>query len=206
MREPLPAERLTEIREMHADYQKRCGRLGGFACCSAHSVANAVPALLDEVERLRTELSVAFAPGMYLDIQKILDEALGTHEADGAGAGIVADITLLADRLRTAEAETERLRTEHATEVDQHRRDNIELRDRAAGYTAQIAELEAKAERLSDEHAILADQLRAAQAKLAAVRRAGDENHDLTGAETDECHPGCPGCLIAAALGEHEVG
>jgi len=39
----------------------------------------------------------------------VLDEALGTSEADGAGAGIVADIALLAEQKRAAVAEVERL-------------------------------------------------------------------------------------------------
>jgi hypothetical protein len=65
--------------------------------------AQVVPA--DELDRLRTEASIAFGPGMYFEIQQVLDEALGTKEADGAGAGIVSDVALLAehrDRYRKA--------------------------------------------------------------------------------------------------------
>lgn len=71
-----------------------------------------VPRLIGEVERRKAELKVAFGPGLYLDIQKVLDKALGTEEADGAGAGIVADITLVAGRMQAAEAEVERLRAD----------------------------------------------------------------------------------------------
>lgn len=38
----------------------------------------------------------------YLDINKVLDEALGTEEEDGAGEGIVADVMLLAHRYKLA--------------------------------------------------------------------------------------------------------
>lgn len=38
----------------------------------------------------------------YWDIQKVLDEHLGTEEEDGAGAGIVADVYLLAYRYEMA--------------------------------------------------------------------------------------------------------
>lgn len=34
----------------------------------------------------------------YMDIQKVLDEELGTEEDDGAGEGIVADILLALDK------------------------------------------------------------------------------------------------------------
>lgn len=56
------------------------------------------------------ELDLAFGPGMYLDIQNVLDAALGTEEADGAGAGIVADVALLAEQKRTADAANENVR------------------------------------------------------------------------------------------------
>ena len=46
----------------------------------------------------------------YMDVQKVLDEALGTEEEDGAGAGMAADVALLADRLKAAEAEVMRLK------------------------------------------------------------------------------------------------
>lgn len=64
--------------------------------------------LLAEVDRLRAELKIAFGPGLYLDIQQVLDKALGTDEADGAGAGIVADISLVVERMQAAEAEVDR--------------------------------------------------------------------------------------------------
>ena len=46
----------------------------------------------------------------YMEVQEILDEALGTEEEDGAGAGMAADVALLADRLKAAEAEVMRLK------------------------------------------------------------------------------------------------
>lgn len=63
-----------------------------------------VPALLDEVEQLRKELDLAMGPRMYLDVQKILDRALGGGPNDGAGKGLVADVALVADRMAQAEA------------------------------------------------------------------------------------------------------
>lgn len=38
----------------------------------------------------------------YFDIQQVLDDALGTEEEDGAGAGIVADVMLLERRYKAA--------------------------------------------------------------------------------------------------------
>jgi hypothetical protein len=34
----------------------------------------------------------------YMDVQRVLDEALGTEEKDGAGSGIAADVWLLANQ------------------------------------------------------------------------------------------------------------
>lgn len=74
-----------------------------------HAMPTCIPladAVLDElwpeIERLQQELSVAFGPSLYFEIQKVLDGALGTEEVDGAGAGIVADIALLAKQKREA--------------------------------------------------------------------------------------------------------
>ncbi len=53
MTEPMNVDRLAEIGEMFADYQRRHSHRGAFACCSAHPVADVVPELLAEVERLR---------------------------------------------------------------------------------------------------------------------------------------------------------
>lgn len=38
----------------------------------------------------------------YFEIDAVLDKALGTEEEDGAGAGIVADVMLLAHRYELA--------------------------------------------------------------------------------------------------------
>ncbi|MFD9950546.1 hypothetical protein ACFWYW_57540 [Nonomuraea sp. NPDC059023] len=68
--------------------------------------------LLSEVDRLNAELKIAFRPGLYLEIQQVLDEALGTEDSDGAGEGIVADVSLVATRMRAVETEVDRLKAE----------------------------------------------------------------------------------------------
>jgi hypothetical protein len=70
--------------------------------------------LLAEVDRLAADLNIAFGPHLYLAVQHVLDKALGTNEEDGSGAGIVGDITLIAERMRAAEAEVGRLKAENA--------------------------------------------------------------------------------------------
>ena len=81
----------------------------------AHEVKESHAETVAAVEahrKLRDELELAFSPGMYLDIQIVLDKALGTNEADGAGGGIVADVALVAERMRAAEAEVKQLTDE----------------------------------------------------------------------------------------------
>ena len=46
----------------------------------------------------------------YMDVQAVLDKALGTEEEDGAGAGIAADVALLAGQRDEARAEVAELR------------------------------------------------------------------------------------------------
>ena len=41
----------------------------------------------------------------YMDVQKVLDEALGSEEEDGAGSGIAGDVWLLAHQRDAARAE-----------------------------------------------------------------------------------------------------
>ncbi|MBO3751564.1 hypothetical protein J5X84_36290 [Streptosporangiaceae bacterium NEAU-GS5] len=102
--QPMTDERRAEIRAMNVD------------SCSADAHYNpdvwaleaARKELLAEVDRLNTELRLAFGPRLRLEIEQVLDRALGTEEADGAGAGIVADVQLLADRLATAERRAEK--------------------------------------------------------------------------------------------------
>ena len=136
MADPMPPEREAEIREHVAWTRDR------YSCVDDrhHALARGCVDLLDaverlreeerrqretagaasrgwekdaaEVERLRAELRLAFSPGMYLDIQKVLDGALGTTEADGAGAGIVADVALVTERMKQAEAERDEARAE----------------------------------------------------------------------------------------------
>jgi hypothetical protein len=45
----------------------------------------------------------------YMDVQKILDGALGTEEEDGAGAGIAADVAMVVAQRDRARAEAKRL-------------------------------------------------------------------------------------------------
>lgn len=63
-------------------------------------------------QQAEAELALAMGPTMYLQIQQILDGALGGRREDGAGAGLVAEIQLLVDRMKAAEAEAERLEAE----------------------------------------------------------------------------------------------
>jgi hypothetical protein len=48
----------------------------------------------------------------YWDIQRILDEALGTREGDGAGAGIAADVRLVAEQRDILRAELRNKRSD----------------------------------------------------------------------------------------------
>lgn len=105
MLDPTAPERLAEIRE---ELDLGTGVLSGETAAE----------LLDEVERLRKalhngrterdrlrrELDLAMGPRMYLDVQKILDRALGIGPDDGAGKGLVADVALVAERMAQAEA------------------------------------------------------------------------------------------------------
>ena len=85
----------------------------GYYLSCAGPIAQGALDLIAEVERLRTELQLAFSPGMYLDIQQVLDKALGTNEADGAGAGIVADVALLAEQRDKARSELAQVLTNY---------------------------------------------------------------------------------------------
>lgn len=51
----LTDQQLTDIDDQLAAYRQHAPT--GFACCSAHPVADAVPALLAEVRRLQAELA-----------------------------------------------------------------------------------------------------------------------------------------------------
>lgn len=125
--EPMPESRLTDIQAKI----KRAWTEIGEVCAEgpAKRFRMSIPSNLDrdtdlivsaalegaeellaEVERLDSELKIAFGPSVYFDIQKVLDKALGTGEADGACAGVVGDVTLLAERMQAAEAEVGRLR------------------------------------------------------------------------------------------------
>lgn len=64
----------------------------------------------------------------YMDVQRILDEALGTEEKDGAGEGIAGDVWLLASQrdeaLRKLAAITAHCRR-HTEWVASHRPDTL---------------------------------------------------------------------------------
>lgn len=60
--------RLTEIQAKLTAYRNSGVHLNGFACCTAHAVADEVPFLLGEVRQLAAEL-------------QILEKALGLNEA-----------------------------------------------------------------------------------------------------------------------------
>ncbi|GAA2298482.1 hypothetical protein GCM10010402_66390 [Actinomadura luteofluorescens] len=65
----------------------------------------------DETRKLAEELRIAFGPRLYADVSQVLDRALGTRREDGAGAGIVAEVSLVADRMAQAEAANAALRS-----------------------------------------------------------------------------------------------
>jgi len=54
MTEPMTPERLAEIRKFHATGDKEVYKELG-VCCAASLAMDAIPELLDEVERLRAE-------------------------------------------------------------------------------------------------------------------------------------------------------
>lgn len=66
-----------------------------------------VPALIAEVRQLRS--AVRMHTDVRFQVEQILDEALGTEEDDSEGGGLAADVGLLADRLKTAEARVQEL-------------------------------------------------------------------------------------------------
>lgn len=60
--------RLTEIQAKLTAYREHPVHATGFACCTAHAVADEVPFLLGEIRQLAAEL-------------QILERALGLNEA-----------------------------------------------------------------------------------------------------------------------------
>jgi hypothetical protein len=65
-----------------------------------------LPADLAEGLRVRNDSMWERA---YMDVQAVLDKALGTREEDGAGEGIAADVALLVRQRNNARTEAERL-------------------------------------------------------------------------------------------------
>ncbi|MGW5477654.1 hypothetical protein [Streptomyces sp. NPDC004008] len=53
----MKPDREQEITTLHATYRKNHAHIGDFTCCSAHAVADTVPELLEENQRLRDELA-----------------------------------------------------------------------------------------------------------------------------------------------------
>lgn len=105
---PLSADKLVEIQARAASLLTTT--LTGAPKTVGTVLAEDIPALLAEIERLKQE--EAFHWGIRMEVEKVLDEALGPNEEDGAGGGLVADVALLADRKTTAEAEVGRLQRE----------------------------------------------------------------------------------------------
>jgi hypothetical protein len=73
------------------------------------------PAQATELERLRAEAEKYHryyddAMKVRLDVEEVLDEALGTEEEDGAGYGLAGDVALLAQHEKAARAEADTLR------------------------------------------------------------------------------------------------
>lgn len=96
---------------------RRSGRLlNRELVASYEATLRRVTAERDEAREERNtalnELALAMGPRMYADVQQILDSVLGGRREDGAGAGLVAEIQLLVDRMKAAEAEAERLEAE----------------------------------------------------------------------------------------------
>lgn len=189
MSAPMTPERRTEIRE-RAESVRTWKAVWGPPIPQLCDVD--IPDLLDEVERLHAELALAFSPGMYLDIQKVLDKALGTNEADGAGAGIVADIALVADRMRQAEAERDTARAALAEERARHGELVAEMqRARTAAEDARAEQV-----RLAEQVRVLAGLLRRGNPKVFCSKH------------PDHAEPGCEVCrdagIFRSALGEQD--
>lgn len=84
----------------------------------ANAIEKHLRALLVEHEALETEVKELRSHQVAdwkrrAQTEEVLDDALGTEEEDGAGAGLVADVALLAERMKAAEAEVERYKALH---------------------------------------------------------------------------------------------
>lgn len=214
MADPMTTERRAEIREHLARTRALDMCLDDWHMTLAADARD----LLAEVERLRAELDLAFSPGMYLDIQKVLDEALGTNKADGAGAGIVADVALVADRMKQAEAERDRAGTvaanaektlgeqiDRAIKAEEQRnqaRARVEelagLRD---GLRTEVAEVEAERDDAQRTAAVLQSAVDEANRRINLALRTAAELHEFNSPEGEHLD-GCPGCRLENELGE----
>ncbi|WP_347601367.1 hypothetical protein [Acrocarpospora sp. B8E8] len=118
-----------------------------------------------DANELGAQLRLSFPPGLYLEIQQVLDRALGTEEKDGAGAGIVADVALVVDRLANADERLDLART--ALLADGYFKPEEvgpdiapRIVERLAVMREQIDHLQAE---LTDAHGQLADAQEVAQ-------------------------------------------
>jgi hypothetical protein len=99
-------------------------------------------AISPELERLREQC--AMHERIRFEVEEVLDRALGTKESDGAGAGLVADVALLAERLdkvrqalkTPAEGWAVQL---HALHVRQERDRAVAARDALSGLLHSMA-------------------------------------------------------------------
>ncbi|MGI5162758.1 hypothetical protein ACQEU3_47130 [Spirillospora sp. CA-253888] len=127
---------------------------------------DAVEELGDSVDRLGNLIETVYkkaATDPIGALHKLGDQLIGTLMPE--------QIRDIRSALDAKAEEGKRLRAEHAAEVDQLRQANIAGRDRAAGYTAQIAELKAKAEQLSEEVGTKTAALIVAEGNLAEADR-----------------------------------
>lgn len=71
-----------------------------------------------------------------MDVESVLDKALGTEVEDGAGEGLAADVALLAERAAASEASRQAW-AEEAMRLDQLAREAAELLDDIIGYVPE---------------------------------------------------------------------
>jgi hypothetical protein len=93
---------ITDEAREHDDFD--LGEIGA-------TTANLSRALVQrdaEIDRLRREIDMH--QRIRLDVEKVLDDVLGTEEEDGAGAGLEGDVRLLADRCKRAESQLAAIR------------------------------------------------------------------------------------------------
>jgi hypothetical protein len=114
------AEMFDNGREWMAESRSLPARIGHNRAALIVAAVNALPGLLAEVEhwkRLFESQSNA-----RVEVEDVLDKALGPNEEDGAGEGLAADVALVVQQRDQARAEAVELRreVEHAQqEIEQ---------------------------------------------------------------------------------------